>query len=82
MFKKSMELYLMCVLGFQPKQEFILESQKLYDSEPMKLEGLQQINEWVKKATNGKMTEFLTSLPANLVLMLINAVHFKGKQCR
>ncbi|KAM4624447.1 LOW QUALITY PROTEIN: alpha-2-antiplasmin-like [Polymixia lowei] len=65
--------------GFEPKQEFVHESQRLYDSEPVTLEGLQQINEWVEKATNGKMTEFLTSLPPNLLLMLINAVHFKGE---
>lgn len=67
-----------CVLGFEPKQDFIHESQRLYDSEPAVLESLQQINDWVEKATNGKMTEFLSALPPNLLLMLINAVHFKG----
>ncbi|XP_038548786.1 serpin peptidase inhibitor, clade F (alpha-2 antiplasmin, pigment epithelium derived factor), member 2b [Micropterus salmoides] len=65
--------------GFEPKQDFIHESQRLYDSEPAVLESLQQINDWVEKATNGKMTEFLSALPPNLLLMLINAVHFKGE---
>ncbi|XP_039987080.1 serpin peptidase inhibitor, clade F (alpha-2 antiplasmin, pigment epithelium derived factor), member 2b [Xiphias gladius] len=65
--------------GFAPKQDFVSESQRLYDSEPAVLESLQQINEWVEKATQGKMTDFLSALPPNLLLMLINAVHFKGE---
>lgn len=70
---------LLCVSGFELKQDFINESQRLYDSEPAELESLQQINEWVEKATQGKMTDFLSALPPNLLLMLINAVHFKGE---
>ncbi|XP_026154394.1 serpin peptidase inhibitor, clade F (alpha-2 antiplasmin, pigment epithelium derived factor), member 2b [Mastacembelus armatus] len=65
--------------GFEPKQDFLLESQRLYDSKPAVLENLQQINDWVEKATHGKMTDFLSVLPPNLLLMLINAVHFKGE---
>ncbi|XP_035535370.1 serpin peptidase inhibitor, clade F (alpha-2 antiplasmin, pigment epithelium derived factor), member 2b [Morone saxatilis] len=65
--------------GFQPKPDFVSESQRLYDSEPAVLESLQQINDWVDNATNGKMTDFLLALPPNLLLMLINAVHFKGE---
>ncbi|XP_042270154.1 serpin peptidase inhibitor, clade F (alpha-2 antiplasmin, pigment epithelium derived factor), member 2b [Thunnus maccoyii] len=65
--------------GIEPKQDFVHESQRLYDSEPTALESLQQINDWVEKATNGKMTEFLSALPPDLLLMLINAVHFKGE---
>lgn len=65
--------------GFEPKQEFVNESLRLYHSEPAVLESLQQINDWVEKATNGKMTDFLSALPPNMLLMLINAVHFKGE---
>ncbi|XP_029302688.1 serpin peptidase inhibitor, clade F (alpha-2 antiplasmin, pigment epithelium derived factor), member 2b [Cottoperca gobio] len=65
--------------GFEPKQDFVDESLRLYDSEPAVLESLQQINDWVENATNGKMTDFLSALPPNLLLMLINAVHFKGE---
>ena len=70
---------MLCVLGFEPKQEFVHESQRLYASEPAVLESLDQINGWVENATNGKMTDFLPALPPNVLLMLINAVHFKGK---
>ncbi|XP_041665129.1 serpin peptidase inhibitor, clade F (alpha-2 antiplasmin, pigment epithelium derived factor), member 2b [Cheilinus undulatus] len=65
--------------GFEPKQEFVNESRRLYDSEPAVLESLEQINNWVEKATNGMMTDFLPALPPNLLVMLINAVHFKGE---
>ncbi|XP_060902627.1 serpin peptidase inhibitor, clade F (alpha-2 antiplasmin, pigment epithelium derived factor), member 2b [Labrus mixtus] len=65
--------------GFEPKQEFVNESRRLYDSEPAVLESLEQINNWVANATNGMMTDFLSALPPNLLVMLINAVHFKGE---
>lgn len=42
------------------------------------MKSLQQINDWVFNATNGKMPDFLSALPPNLVVMLINAVYFKG----
>lgn len=42
------------------------------------LKSLQQINDWVYNATNGNMPGFLSALPPNLLVMLINAVHFKG----
>uniref|UniRef100_A0A3Q3WU75 Serpin domain-containing protein n=1 Tax=Mola mola TaxID=94237 RepID=A0A3Q3WU75_MOLML len=65
--------------GFQPKQDFVNKSQQLYDSEPAVLESLQQINDWVGNATKGMMPHFLSTLPPNLLLMLINAIHFKGE---
>ncbi|CAG08932.1 unnamed protein product, partial [Tetraodon nigroviridis] len=65
--------------GFQPKQDFVLKSRRLYDSEPAVLKSLQQINDWVYNATNGNMPGFLSALPPNLLVMLINAVHFKGE---
>lgn len=70
---------LSCVLGFQPKQDFLDKSQRFFDSEPAVLKTLQQVNDWVENATNGKMPDFLSALPPNLLIMLINAVHFKGK---
>lgn len=71
-------VHLLCISGFQPKQDFIDKSRRLYGSEPAVLKSLQQINDWVYNATNRKMPEFLSALPPNLLIMLINAVHFKG----
>lgn len=71
-------MHLLCISGFQPKQDFLVKSRHLYGSEPAVVKSLQQINDWVYNATNGKMPEFLSALPPNLVIMLINAIHFKG----
>ncbi|KAJ0063690.1 hypothetical protein NL108_006614, partial [Boleophthalmus pectinirostris] len=65
--------------GFEPKQEFIEKSQQFYGSDAAVVESLEQINDWVDKATNGKMNNFLKALPPNMLLMLINAIHFKGQ---
>uniref|UniRef100_A0A8C5BTH8 Serpin domain-containing protein n=1 Tax=Gadus morhua TaxID=8049 RepID=A0A8C5BTH8_GADMO len=65
--------------GLELKQKFAEDSQRFYESKPVALEGLQQVNSWVAQATKGKIPEFLTSLPPQLLLMLINAVHFKGE---
>lgn len=73
----------MCVyiffLGFKLKEAFVNDSQRFYRSEPEILESLEQINTWVESATKGKIAHFLSALPPNLLLMLVNAVHFKGK---
>lgn len=66
------------VSGFEPKPYFMDKSQRLYGSGPAVLKSLQQVNDWVCNATNGKMPQFLSELPPNLLIMLINAVHFKG----
>uniref|UniRef100_A0A8C6WE31 Serpin domain-containing protein n=1 Tax=Neogobius melanostomus TaxID=47308 RepID=A0A8C6WE31_9GOBI len=63
----------------KPKQEFINQSQKFYGSDAAVVENLEQINEWVDQATNGKMNNFLIALPPNMLLLLINAIHFKGQ---
>lgn len=54
------------------------ESLKVYDSKPAALTNLEIINEWVENSTNGHVIDFLSSLPPNLVMMLVNAVHYKG----
>ncbi|XP_048836482.1 serpin peptidase inhibitor, clade F (alpha-2 antiplasmin, pigment epithelium derived factor), member 2b [Brienomyrus brachyistius] len=64
---------------FAVKPAFVQGSQQMYDSYPAHLSSLEEVNEWVKAATKGQVTDFLSSLPPNVVLMLINAVHFKGE---
>nr|XP_023673810.1 alpha-2-antiplasmin-like [Paramormyrops kingsleyae] len=65
--------------GFAVKPTFLRGSQQMYDSFLAELRSLEEVNEWVKAATQGQVTDFLSSLPPNVVLMLINAVHFKGE---
>ncbi|XP_053562198.1 alpha-2-antiplasmin [Bombina bombina] len=68
---------------FHVKKGFLKASHKWYGSKPQNLDknvqkNLNSINKWVSEATDGKITNFLTQLPADLVLMLLNAIHFKG----
>ena len=45
----------------------------------MKGEDLANINQWVKEATEGKIEDFLSDLPDDTVLLLLNAIHFQGE---
>ncbi|KAL2765558.1 alpha-2-antiplasmin isoform a precursor, partial [Daubentonia madagascariensis] len=69
--------------GFPVKEDFLEQSEQLFGAKPMSLTGRQEedlanINQWVKEATEGKIQEFLSELPDNTVLLLLNAIHFQG----
>ncbi|CAJ0942798.1 unnamed protein product [Ranitomeya imitator] len=68
---------------FHIKKNFLKRSGRLYGTKPVNLkpnmqQNVEVINKWVKDATRGKITNFLSSIPADIVLMLLNAIHFKG----
>ncbi|XP_069801705.1 alpha-2-antiplasmin isoform X2 [Dendropsophus ebraccatus] len=68
---------------FHIKESFLKRSERLYGTKPANLkQNMQQnvdgINEWVNKATRGKIPNFLSNIPSNTVLMLLNAIFFKG----
>ncbi|KAM5182141.1 alpha-2-antiplasmin isoform 1-T2 [Mantella aurantiaca] len=68
---------------FTIKESFLEKSEKLYGSKPVNLgpskkENLESINKWVSDATKGKIENFLSDLPDKVVLILLNAIHFKG----
>ncbi|XP_028662474.2 alpha-2-antiplasmin [Erpetoichthys calabaricus] len=63
---------------FQVKQKFLEDSKKVYNSEPLLLESLEEVNKWVEAATKGKIKDFLSALPGEIAMMLINVVHFQG----
>ncbi|XP_077336696.1 alpha-2-antiplasmin [Lithobates pipiens] len=69
--------------SFKIKKEFLTKSEKLYRSKPVYLgpsmsQNLESINEWVSNATKGKITDFLSNISEKVVLILLNAIHFKG----
>uniref|UniRef100_A0A8C9AMV6 Serpin family F member 2 n=1 Tax=Prolemur simus TaxID=1328070 RepID=A0A8C9AMV6_PROSS len=69
--------------GFPIKEDFLEQSEQLFGAKPRSLTGRQEedlanINQWVKDATEGKIQEFLSELPDNTVLLLLNAIHFQG----
>lgn len=43
---------------------------------------MEEVNQWVENATNGLISNFLDSIPHDVVLMLMNAVYFKGEPPR
>lgn len=40
---------------------------------------IDRINQWVKKATGGKIDRMLDRIPQEAILVLLNAIYFKGK---
>lgn len=70
-------------LDFHIKKNFLKRSERLYGTKPVNLKqnmqhNLEAINKWVKDATKGRIPNFLSNIPSNVVLMLLNAIHFKG----
>lgn len=65
--------------GFKVKEDFAKESLNMYKSDTVPFVSLEELNTWVEEATKGTITNFLSSLPADFIIMLINAVHFKGQ---
>ncbi|XP_045896223.1 alpha-2-antiplasmin [Micropterus dolomieu] len=65
--------------GFEVKLSFVEESLARYQSQPIPLVSVEGVNQWVEDATNGHIPNFLESIPHDVVLMLMNAVYFKGE---
>lgn len=68
--------------GFQ--REFLRRNQQFYKAQVTELNFKQpgaagKINNWVKQQTRGKITQIVDQVQPNLVLLLLNAVYFKGK---
>lgn len=71
-------------VGFTIKEAFLEKSEKIYGSKPVTLgpnkkDNLDSINKWVSDATKGKIKNFLSDLPEKVALIILNAIHFKGK---
>ncbi|XP_068436359.1 alpha-2-antiplasmin-like [Clinocottus analis] len=65
--------------GFDVKLSFVEDSLARYKSSPAPLVSVDEVNQWVENATDGHILDFLESIPHDVVLMLMNAVHFKGE---
>ncbi|MBD1860904.1 MULTISPECIES: serpin family protein [Trichocoleus] len=68
--------------GFQ--REFLQRNQQFYKAQITELDFTQpqaasQINRWVQQKTRGKISQIVDQVQPNLVLLLLNAVYFKGK---
>ncbi|KAF3705461.1 Alpha-2-antiplasmin [Channa argus] len=65
--------------GFEVKLSFVEDSLARYKSQPVPLVSVEEVNQWVENVTNGHIPNFLESIPHEVVLMLMNAVYFKGE---
>ncbi len=70
--------------GVDFKPEFIQRNQTFYAAEVESLDFADpsapgQINGWVKKNTQGKISEIVDRIDPEQVMFLINAIYFKGK---
>ncbi|XP_059208429.1 alpha-2-antiplasmin [Centropristis striata] len=65
--------------GFEAKLSFVEDSLARYRSSPVPLVSVDEVNHWVENATNGHIPNFMESISHDVVLMLLNAVYFKGE---
>ncbi len=68
-------------ISFQP--DFLQRSQQFYAASPTSLDfdlpdSVAQINAWVSQQTNGLITEMIDRLDPLAILVLLNAIFFKG----
>ena len=63
---------------FKPEAEFIKMINQ-YKAEINTLESVAQVNKWCKEKTHNKIPKILDSLTPNDLMVLINAIYFKGK---
>ncbi len=68
---------------FQFNSDFIANNQQFYNAEVRQInftseEALPLVNNWVQENTNGQITSIINSLPPSAVMVLLNAVYFKG----
>jgi len=75
---KTVEIANAIMTKFQPKKSFLAISSK-YGATVETLKSVAQVNSWCKAKTHGKIQKILNSLPSKALMVLLNAVYFKGK---
>ena len=64
--------------AFTPKEKFVDIALK-YESSIEPLKSVTQVNNWCNLKTHGKIPKILDELPPNTVMVLLNALYFKGE---
>ena len=79
-FKKfeTLEIANAVMSRFTPLKEFTEIAEK-YCASQEKLVSLEQVNNWCRKKTHGKITKILNKLDPGVEMILLNAVYFKGE---
>lgn len=74
----SVELANGVMSTFDPIKSFVKICDK-YEAPIEKLLSKNQVNDWCSKKTHGKITEIIDELSPNTVMLLLNAVYFRGE---
>ena len=61
----------------EPKKSFVLAA-TLYEATVETLKSATQVNNWCNLKTHGNIPEIIKDIEANTVMMLLNAIYFKG----
>jgi serpin B len=69
--------------GFPVLPDFLQRVQDHFDATAESVDfsdpaTLDRVNDWVKEGTGGKIEKMFDSFPGNLVMILLNAIYFKG----
>lgn len=64
--------------GFKFRDDFLSRTQQAFDAELGALVSPDPINAWVKAKTNGKIDKIIQQVRPRDVLVLLNAIYFKG----
>ena len=64
--------------AFTPKEKFV-DIALQYESSIEPLKSVTQVNNWCNLKTHGKIPKIMDQLPPNTVMVLLNALYFKGE---
>ena len=73
----SLEIANAVMTKYRPKQTFF-DASELYEATVEPLQSLAQVNNWCNLKTHGTIPTILDELPANTLMVLLNALYFKG----
>lgn len=73
--------------GFKVLDKFLEDTKHYYESEAFSVDfskpdvAAQEINKFIAKKTNDKITDMVTGLDPDTLMMLMSYVHFRGRPC-
>lgn len=63
---------------FSVEQSFLTQMKDYFSAEVLPLTTVDPVNKWASDNTNGKIPKVLDKIDANLVMLIMNALYFKG----
>ncbi len=63
---------------FSVEQSFLTQMKDYFSAEVLPLTTVEPVNKWASDNTNGKIPKVLDKIDANLVMLIMNALYFKG----